>query len=78
MRTDGQVQLHVRDAVASKLPQGMLVSLPPTLVRPQRKHMHHCGSSGEGPQGASRVHAWVENAAAWWQLSFFQFLVLVF
>ncbi|KAL4450605.1 hypothetical protein ABPG77_000961 [Micractinium sp. CCAP 211/92] len=46
VRTDGQAQLHVRDAVASKLPQGMLVSLPPTLVRPQRKHMHHCGSSG--------------------------------
>lgn len=48
VRTDGQVQLHVRDAVASKLPPGMLVSLPPTLVRPQRKHLHQCGSSGEG------------------------------
>lgn len=48
VRTDGQVQLHVRDAVASKLPPGMLVALPSTLVQPQRKHMHQCGSSGEG------------------------------
>ncbi|KAL4433598.1 hypothetical protein ABPG75_000039 [Micractinium tetrahymenae] len=46
VRTDGQVQLHVRDAVASKLPPGMLVAVPPTLVRPQRKHVHQCGSSG--------------------------------
>lgn len=46
VRTDGQVQLHVRDAVASKLPPGMLVALPSTLVQPQRKHMHQCGSSG--------------------------------
>jgi len=47
VRADGQVQLHVRDAVASKLPPGMLVSVPPTLVRPQRKHVHHCAAPGE-------------------------------
>ncbi|PSC74791.1 exosome complex component RRP4 [Micractinium conductrix] len=44
VRADGQVQLHVRDAVASKLPPGMVVSVAPTLIRPQRKHIHQCGS----------------------------------
>lgn len=47
VRADGQVLLHVRDAVASKLPPGMLVCVAPTLVRPQRKHVHHCATPGE-------------------------------
>lgn len=75
VRTDGQVQLHVRDAVASKLPPGMLVSLPPTLVRPQRKHLHQCGSSGIkfilgcnglvwiGTDGADKVETYHTQAA---------------
>lgn len=46
VRSDGQMHLHVRDAVASKLPPGMLVSVSPTLVRPQRKHVHQCSASG--------------------------------
>lgn len=51
VRADGQVQLHVRDAVASKLPPGMLVTIPATLVRPQRKHVYHWPAAGE--QGGS-------------------------
>lgn len=46
VRADGQIQLHVRDAVASKLPPGMLVAIPPTLVRPQRKHVYHWPAAG--------------------------------
>ena len=47
MRADGQVMLHVRDALASKLPPGVLVSIPATLVRPQRKHVHQWADTGE-------------------------------
>ena len=47
VRADGQVQLHVRDAVASKLPPGMLICIPSALVRPQRKHAFHWPSVGE-------------------------------
>lgn len=46
VRADGQVQLHVRDAVASKLPPGMLVDIPAALVRPQRKHVHRWNANG--------------------------------
>ena len=46
VRADGQVQLHVRDAVASKLPPGMLVEVPASLVRPQRKNMHEWHPAG--------------------------------
>ena len=46
VRADGQVQLHVRDAVASKLPPGMLVSVPAALVRPSRKHAYHWPAAG--------------------------------
>ncbi|KAI3434484.1 hypothetical protein D9Q98_002560 [Chlorella vulgaris] len=46
VRSDGQVQLHVRDAVASKLPPGTVVDIPAALVRPQRKHVHHWAATG--------------------------------
>ena len=47
VRADGQVMLHVRDALASKLPPGVLVGIPATLVRPQRKHVHQWADTGE-------------------------------
>ncbi|KAI7838155.1 hypothetical protein COHA_008086 [Chlorella ohadii] len=46
VRADGHIQLHVRDAVASKLPPGMLVEVPAALVRPARKHVLHWREAG--------------------------------
>lgn len=46
VRADGHVQLHVRDAVASKLPPGQLVQVPAALVRPARKHVLHWPKAG--------------------------------
>lgn len=46
VRADGHVQLHVRDAVASKLPPGQLVQVRAALVRPARKHVLHWPKAG--------------------------------
>lgn len=53
MRADGHVQLHVRDAVASKLPPGMLLEVPAASVRPARKHVHRWPAVGEHFAGTS-------------------------